>query len=93
LAAAAKRGLTREDLSITTEVVEEAFKARGRGDTASHDKLVSDAVLKLAKEHPVDSIIFAQASMSGAVHDDPGVPVLKLGPSAFRAAGEMLDAM
>jgi Asp/Glu/hydantoin racemase len=93
LVAAAARGLTRDDLSLTIEVVEEAFKARGRGDTAAHDKLVSDAVLKLAHEHPVDSIIFAQASMSGTRHEDPGVPVLKLGPSAFRVAGEMLDRM
>jgi len=93
LAAAAKRGLAREDLSITIEVVEEAFKARGRGDTAAHDKLVSEAVLRLAKAHPVDSIILAQASMSGTQHADPGVPVLKLGPSAFRAAGEMLAAL
>jgi len=91
LAAAAKRGLTGDDLSITIAVVEEAFKARGRGDTAAHDKLVSDAVMTLAREHPVDSIIFAQASMSGTAHEDPGIPVLKLGPSAFRAAGEMLD--
>ena len=93
LAAAAKRGLTREDLTVHIAIVEEAFQARGRGDTAAHDALVSAAVMRLAREHPVDSIIFAQASMSGTVHDDPGVPVLKLGPSAFRAAGEMLDAM
>jgi Asp/Glu/hydantoin racemase len=93
LAAAEKRGLTRDDLTITIEVVEEAFRARGRGDTAAHDKLVSDAMLGLAREHPVDAIIFAQASMSGTQHEDPGVPVLKLGPSAFRAAGEMLDRM
>jgi len=90
LAAAEKRGLTRDDLTIAVEVVEEAFKARGRGDTAEHDRLVSAAILELAQEHPVDSIIFAQASMSGTVHADPGVPVLKLGPSAFRAAGKLL---
>jgi len=93
LAAAAARGLSRDDLSITIEVVEEAFRARGRGDTTAHDQLVSDAAVKLAREHPVDSIIFAQASMSGTAHEDPGVPVLKLGPSAFRVAGEMLDRM
>jgi Asp/Glu/hydantoin racemase len=90
LAAAEKRGLTRDDLTITVEVVEEAFQARGRGDTEAHDRLVSAALLRLAQEHPVDSIIFAQASMSGTRHEDPGVPVLRLGPSAFRAAGEML---
>lgn len=93
LVAAAARGLTRDDLSITIEVVEEAFRARGRGDTEAHDELVSDAVLRLAQQHPLDSIIFAQASMSGARHEDPGIPVLKLGPSAFRAAGEMLESL
>ena len=30
--------------------------------------------------------------MTNTVHDDPGVPVLKLGPSAFKVAGEMLAA-
>jgi Asp/Glu/hydantoin racemase len=93
LAAAARRGLAEAHLEIHIGVVEEAFRARGRGDTAAHDRLVSDAMAALVREHPVDSIILAQASMSGTVHDDPGVPVLKLGPSAFRVAGEMLDAM
>jgi len=89
---ARRRGLDPDDLSISIEVVETAFQARGRGDTEAHDRLVSEAVLKLAREHQLDSIIFAQASMSGTVHEDPGIPVLKLGPSAFRAAGEILDA-
>jgi Asp/Glu/hydantoin racemase len=93
LAEARRRGLDPGDLSITIEVVEAAFQARGRGDTEAHDRLVSEAVLKLAGEHELDSIVFAQASMSGTAHADPGVPVRKLGPSAFRAAGEMLDAM
>lgn len=91
-AEARRRGLGIEALTIEVEVVEAAFQARGRGDTETHDRLVSEAVLKLAREHLPDSIILAQASMSGTAHEDPGVPVLKLGPSAFRAAGEMLDA-
>jgi Asp/Glu/hydantoin racemase len=93
LVEAGRRGLGPDDLSIAIEVVEAAFQARGRGDTETHDKLVSEAAAKLAREHELDSIIFAQASMSATVPDDPGVPVLKLGPSAFRAAGEMLDKM
>jgi Asp/Glu/hydantoin racemase len=92
-AEAHRRGMGSEDLSIAVEVVEAAFQARGRGDTDTHDRLVSEAVLRLAGEHELDCIVFAQASMSGTVHEDPGIPVLKLGPSAFRAAGEMLDAM
>ena len=93
LAEARRRGLERDDLSIAVEVVEAAFQARGRGDTEAHDRLVSAAVLRLVREHELDSIVFAQASMSGTVHEDPGIPVLKLGPSAFRAAGEMLAAV
>ncbi|MFH1104260.1 MAG: aspartate/glutamate racemase family protein [Actinomycetota bacterium] len=90
IAEAERRGLARDDLTIVVDVVEAAFKARGTGDTATHDRLVSDAAMKMAREHEVDVICFAQASMSATVHDDPGVPVLKLGASAFKAAGEML---
>lgn len=91
LAEAGRRGLRPDDLSTSIEVVEAAFRARGRGDTGAHHRLVSEAVLTLAREHELDSIIFAQASMSGTGHEDPGIPVLKLGPSAFRAAGDMIE--
>jgi Asp/Glu/hydantoin racemase len=91
LAEAGRRGLGSEDLEISVEVVEEAFAARGRGDTAGHDRLVSEAVRRLARGHDLDCILFAQASMSGTRYDDPGVPVLTLGASAFRRAGEMLS--
>ncbi|MCJ7726024.1 MAG: hypothetical protein MUP76_06505, partial [Acidimicrobiia bacterium] len=55
-----------------------------------HDRLVSEALAKMAAEHEIDSILFAQASMTNTVFDDPGVPVLTLGASAFVAAAEML---
>jgi len=87
---AARRGLGEEDLTVVVEVVEEAFAARGRGDTPEHDRLVSAALAKMTAEHEVDSILFAQASMTNTVFDDPGVPVLTLGASAFEAATEML---
>jgi Asp/Glu/hydantoin racemase len=90
LAEAKRRGLGPDDLAISVEVVEEAFAARGRGDTDEHDRLVSDAVGALARGHRLDCILFAQASMSGTRFEDPGVPVLTLGASAFRVAGEML---
>ncbi len=92
LAEASSRGLGADDLAVAVEVAEAAFEARRRGDTEAHDRLVSEAVLRVAREHKLDCVIFAQASMSGTAHEDPGIPVLKLGPSAFRAAGEMLDA-
>lgn len=93
VAEAARRGLTRDDLTIVVEVCEAAFVARGKGDTATHDRLVSEVAVKMAWEHPLDAICFAQASMSATVHDDPGIPVLKLGPSAMAEAGRMLAAM
>lgn len=87
---AERRGLGIGDLEISIEVVEAAFEARAAGDTARHDRLVSEATLRLARENDLDAIIYAQASMSGTAHEDPGVPVLTLGRSAFIAAGEML---
>lgn len=92
LAEAGRRGLGEADLTLAVEVVEEAFRARAGGDTAAHDRLVSEAVSKLASENELDAIILAQASMSATETEDPGVPVLKLGPSAFAAAAEMLAA-
>lgn len=88
--AAAARGM---ELTISVEVAHGAFEARMTGDDATHDALVSKALMKLAQEHELDCICFAQASMSAAQHEDPGVPVLKLGQSAFDMAGEMLAAM
>jgi hypothetical protein len=70
-----------------------AFEARMSGDDATHDGLVSEALLKLANDNELDCICFAQATMSAAVHADPGVPVLKLGQSAFDRAAEMLAEM
>jgi Asp/Glu/hydantoin racemase len=90
LAAAARRGLGADDLSIAVGVVEEAFAARGRGDTEAHDHLVSEAAARLAAGDDLDCIVFAQASMTNARYQDPGVPVLVLGPSAFAAAAAML---
>lgn len=90
LAEAERRGLRREDLTIVTVVCEDAFAARRAGDTAAHDRIVSEATKRLAAEHALDAICFAQASMTAAVFDDPGVPVLVLGPSAFAEASRML---
>lgn len=90
LAAATRRGLAEHELSIAIAVVEEAFKARGAGDTATHDRLVSEAAAAMVGENDLDVIVLAQASMSGTVMDDPGVPVLTLGASAFRVAADML---
>ncbi len=81
------------ELEIAVEVAHGAFEARMAGDDATHDGKVSAALMKLAQENELDAVCFAQASMSAAVHEDPGIPVLKLGKSALDRAGEMLDEM
>lgn len=93
VAEAKRRGLTADDLTLEIALVEDAFKARGAGDTEAHDRLVSEAVNRLASEYEVDSIVFAQASMSGTEIEDPGVPVLRLGASAFEEAAAVLAQM
>jgi len=87
---AATQGIDPDSLTIPVEVAGGALEARVSGDNETHDRLVSTALMKLADEHEVDAICFAQASMSAARHEDPGVPVLKLGASAYAAAAEML---
>jgi Asp/Glu/hydantoin racemase len=87
---ARRRGVDPGGLDFSIAVVEEAFAARGRGDTEAHDRLVSEAAARLAAENGLDCIVFAQASMTNTRYQDPGVPVLVLGPSAFTAAAEML---
>lgn len=80
-------------LHIDTAVAHGAFEARMAGDDARHDALVSEALMKLARKGDLDVICFAQASMSAARHDEPGIPILKLGKSAFDMAGVLLDQM
>jgi Asp/Glu/hydantoin racemase len=87
---ARRRGLAPEDITYAVEIVEEAFAARGRGDTEEHDRLVAAATAGLAGSHRLDCIIYAQASMSATDPGETPVPVLRLGPSAFAAAGKML---
>lgn len=93
MAEADRRGIPRDSITVVIDVVEAAFQARKAGDTAGHDRIVSEAIMKMAGANELDAIVLAQASMTGTVHDDPGIPVLKLGPSAFKAAGDMLAAM
>jgi hypothetical protein len=78
---------------IAVSVADGAFDCRVSGDDETHDRLVSDAVMRLASENELDCICFAQASMSAAEHEDPGLPVLKLGQSAYEEAGRMLEAL
>jgi Asp/Glu/hydantoin racemase len=67
-----------EDLQVTAKLCEGAFEAVISGDTAAHDKIVSEGILQLAGR--VDVIVLAQASMARVAGilptDKVKVPVL-----------------
>ncbi len=71
------------------KVVDGAFDILCSGDREKHDQLVREALYELAKE--VDVITFAQISMSQVKHDDPGVPLFKIGTSGFDAINELMN--
>lgn len=70
------------------KVVDGAFDILCAGDRPKHDEMVRTALYELAKE--VDVITFAQISMSRVEHDDPGVPLFKIGKSGFDAIKELM---
>lgn len=53
------------DLDVTAKLCEGAFEAVISGDTATHDRIVTEAILDLAGR--VDVIVLAQASMARVV--------------------------
>jgi Asp/Glu/hydantoin racemase len=69
-------------------VAEGAYDILVSGDRPRHDRLVAEALYKLAKE--VDVITFAQISMSLVPHDDCGKPIFKIGKSGFEEARRIL---
>jgi len=77
-----------KEIEIVVKVADGAFDALVAGDVAKHDEMVTKALFELAKE--VDTITFAQISMSKLVHDDPGVPIYKIGRSGFEEAKRIM---
>jgi len=53
------------DVDVVESLCEEAFQAVVAGDTRTHDRLVSDSVLRLMAD--VDVVVLAQASMARVV--------------------------
>lgn len=80
---------TGKEIEIVTKVAEGAFDALVAGDVTKHDEMVTKALFELARE--VDTITFAQISMSRVKHDDPGVPIYKIGRSGFMEARRILN--
>jgi len=83
---ATRQGKTIEPI---IKVVDGAFDILCSGDHVRHDELVREALYELAKE--VDVIAFAQISMSRVQHDDPGVPLFKIGASGFDAIKALME--
>jgi Asp/Glu/hydantoin racemase len=63
------------ECEITSEVIEGAFRAVSTGDRETHDRLVAEAIERVAAD--ADVVVLAQASMaSAAEHATVDVPVL-----------------
>jgi Asp/Glu/hydantoin racemase len=79
-------------IEILGHLCEGAFQSVLSGDTDRHDRLVSSALLELAKR--VDAIVLAQASMARVVNTLPRdairIPVLSSPDLAVRRARDVL---
>ena len=80
------------DAEVVERLCAGAFEAVVRGDTATHDRMVADALDDLAKS--VDVIVLAQASMARVADALPPeartVPILSSPALAMQQAGEVL---
>lgn len=77
-----------KEIEIVNRVVDGAFDVLCSGDREGHDKMVCEALYKLAEE--VDVIAFAQISMSLLKHEEVSVPVYKIGTSGFEKINELI---
>lgn len=76
-------------IEIVNSVVDGAFDVLCSGDRDKHDKMVCEALYKLAEQ--VDVIAFAQISMSLLKHDEVKVPIYKIGTSGFERIKAMMN--
>ena len=78
-------------VEVKVNLVSEAFDAVMKGDKATHDRLVGDAVISLSKES--DVVVLAQASMAHLaplLNDTSPVPVLASPELCVEALAEFL---
>ncbi len=89
-----KAAASGKEVTIVDHLCQGAFEAVLSGDTATHDRIVSAALLDLANR--VDVIVLAQASMARVVATlPPGslhVPVISSPTLAIQHTGEVLLA-
>lgn len=81
-------GTVGKRVEIVDAVVDGAFDVLCSGDRERHDRMVCEALYKLAKK--VDVVAFAQISMSLLKHDPIAVPLFKIGESGFNRIKELM---
>jgi len=79
------------DVDVVESLCEDAFEAVLSGDTGTHDRLLSESLLRLRSS--VDVVVLAQASMARVVASMPGnghAPILSSPELAVRSARSLL---
>ena len=87
-----RAALLGKEIELTSRLCEGAFEALMSGDTATHDKMVADALKELSTQ--VDVILLAQASMArvvdGLSEEDKRVPIIASPPQAIKYLATVL---
>jgi Asp/Glu/hydantoin racemase len=80
------------EVELTESLCEGAFEAVIAGDTATHDRVLSESLIRLLSE--VDVVVLAQASMARVVQKLPAgaarIPILSSPELAVRSARSVL---
>jgi Asp/Glu/hydantoin racemase len=83
------------DIEVVSALCDGAFEAVLAGDTATHDRILTEALLK--DMQGVDAVVLAQASMARVVNALPAgtlpMPVLSSPELAVRRAQEILSSL
>jgi len=87
-----KAAAAQREVDVVESLCEGAFEAVLSGDTATHDRLLADALTRLVSA--VDVVVLAQASMAGVVQKLPAdagrVPILSSPELAVKSARSIL---
>jgi Asp/Glu/hydantoin racemase len=87
-----KAAAARREIDLVESLCEGAFDAVLAGDTATHDRILSGALVQLLSE--VEVVVLAQASMARVVEtlppDPRGVPILSSPELAVKSARAIL---
>ena len=87
-----KAAAAQREVDVVESLCEGAFEAVLSGDTATHDRLLADALTRLV--NAVDVVVLAQASMAGVVQKLPAdagrVPILSSPELAVKSARSIL---